>query len=471
MPRRGGDLFCCGHYAGDIARSGANGLAYSSIGGAFAPWNMVDDVDDIFHGLFEDLGPGHGAKLTRLCVTIILQQSRVGSAREKDGSMSDQEGPFGPSQEQSPSTSMPGLEEPVVQDGLDSGAQDGRNNLVMWVIVALVAVAVVIGIAVFFVSRGDDDAAPTETTTTTVSSTTSSTEPSTTTTLDPRQQYVGVTHDDRGAGLPLGVEIRSFGFAKADNGDPKNGDFVYFWTRDEKGDMLWLDAITKASLTASPMQSKTVAVWDLPKVTDEQLLCLGWCYDAKSKNDPTIVALFDVSNKPLKAWRVGTSPASFSPIAATGLRPYAPMDETGGLPIPARPELYGTAALANSQDRVVYNSVEQVSVGGGGTLQGGFLWDVNDFKEGMKVAVLVRDGKVADMAITDYVSTAALSFSSEGSTTPLYKFDGKADADIVAYVTFEGEGEGVGKVHAAWRVDPATHTFSALDASKVTANK
>src|SRR5687767_2762286 len=55
------------------------------------------------------------------------------------------------------------------------------------------------------------------------------------TTVDPLQRYVGLVHDERGAGLPLGTEILNQGApqSKDDATGAKKGERILFWVGDD----------------------------------------------------------------------------------------------------------------------------------------------------------------------------------------------------------------------------------------------
>lgn len=340
--------------------------------------------------------------------------------------------------------------------------EEKNRTILTYTIVGLVVVLVIVAIVVFAISRGDDGKKNAVSTSSTTTSTTEATTTSTTI-PDPRQKYVGLEHDDRGAGLSLGTEIRSVGYKSGIGESLKNGDWAYFWVRDGKGDMLWLDQVTKASQTAEPIRSKVVAVWDLPTITDNQALCLGWCYDSSDKEDTSVIGLFDDAGAPLKAWRVDVTKPSFTSIPATGWKLYPNFDETPPLDIPERPALYGAVATANSDDRATYTAVEQVSAAGGATYGDAFISEVNDYKQNKAAAVSTKDTTVFDTVVTGMVDGASFNFPTPSN--PVFKYDGKADGNVFAYASYK-DGK-LDKIYAAWRIDPKTYKMTALDKSKV----
>jgi hypothetical protein len=244
------------------------------------------------------------------------------------------------------------------------------------------------------------------------------------------------------------------------------GDFAYTWVRDGKGDMLWLDRITKAPKNVDPVELQVVAAWDLPAIADDQMLCLGWCSSPKGEPDATVVGLFDGSSNPLKLWRIDAKTPSMNVIPSAGWKLYGDVQEgEEALPMAERPELYGIVALASGEDRATYTALEQVSAGGGASFTPDtFLYPVEDFKENKRAVVLAQGTTVKDIVVTDYISSAEFSLGS--SETPHLRYNGKPDGSLIAYISYSGPEKG--KIHAAWRIDAATLKITTIDPSKVT---
>lgn len=309
-----------------------------------------------------------------------------------------------------------------------------------------------------------------ETTTTVVETTTTST------TLDPRQRYVGLEHDDRGGGLPLGAEIRMFGtleramevtdYPEGTGRTEKLGETFAFWIRDDEGDMLWIDTVTKVPPSYDQaLHMKVKAVFDLPAISQDDYICIGWCGKSDGTTAANVIGIYSIDSKNKEkfsyAARVDIAKLTLIEIPTTGLTAW-PAGQPGP-EYPARPDLYSALPNFDQSDRDWILAHEGVSIGGGGMFDDVTYYSIDDHRDNKEVFLVSNTANKKAWVVVDAVPNGNFNFGEPSNFT----HKGKREESLLVYTERNAASNDEPIIRAAWSFDSEAFTFTKVSIQDV----